>query len=29
MQGYIFNEDVASAYGITKENPQFGKGGNE
>ena len=27
MQGYIFNEDVASAYGITSANPQFGKGG--
>lgn len=27
MQGYIFNEDVASAYGITNANPQFGKGG--
>ena len=26
MQGYIFNEDVASAYGITNANPQFGKG---
>ena len=27
MQGYIFNEDVASAYGLTYANPQFGKGG--
>ena len=27
MKGYIFNEDVASAYGITNANPQFGKGG--
>ena len=27
MQGYIFNENVASAYGITKANPQFGKDG--
>ena len=27
MQGYVFNEDVASAYGITNANPQFGKGG--
>ena len=27
MQGYIFNDDVASAYGITNANPQFGKGG--
>lgn len=27
MQGYIFNNDVASAYGITNANPQFGKGG--
>ena len=27
MQGYIFKEDVASAYGITNANPQFGKGG--
>lgn len=27
MQGYIFNNDIASAYGITNENPQFGKGG--
>ena len=27
MQGYIFNEDVVSAYGITNANPQFGKGG--
>ena len=24
---YIFNADVASAYGITNANPQFGKGG--
>ena len=23
----IFNEDVASTYGITNANPQFGKGG--
>lgn len=27
MQGYKFNEDVASAYGIANANPQFGKGG--
>lgn len=27
MQGYVFNEEIASAYGITNENPQFGKGG--
>ncbi len=27
MQGYVFNEDVASAYGIANANPQFGKGG--
>ena len=27
MQGYIFNEDVASAYGIANANLQFGKGG--
>lgn len=27
MQGYIFNEDIASAYGIANANPQFGKGG--
>mgnify|MGYP004639119195 CR=1 FL=1 len=27
MQGYIFNGDVVSAYGITNANPQFGKGG--
>ena len=27
MQGYIFNEDVASAYDITNANPQFGKRG--
>lgn len=27
MQGYKFNEDVASAYGIAEANPQFGKGG--
>lgn len=27
MKGYIFNEDVLGAYGITKANPQFGKGG--
>ena len=27
MQGYQFNEDVASAYGITIANPQFGNGG--
>ena len=27
MQGYVFNEDIASAYGITNANPQFGKGG--
>lgn len=27
MQGYVFNEEVASAYGITNANPQFGKGG--
>lgn len=27
MQGYIFNDDVASAYGITYANTQFGAGG--
>lgn len=27
MQGYVFNEDVAAAYGITNANPQFGAGG--
>ena len=27
MQGYIFNEDIASAYGMAKANPQFGAGG--
>ena len=27
MQGYIFNDDVASAYGITYANIQFGAGG--
>ena len=27
MQGYLFNEDIASAYGITNANPQFGNGG--
>lgn len=27
MQGYIFNEKIASAYGITNVNPKFGKGG--
>ncbi len=27
MQGYIFNQDVEAAYGITKANPQFGAGG--
>ena len=27
MQGYVFNEEIASAYGITNANPQFGKGG--
>lgn len=27
MQGYIFNDDIASAYGITSANPQYGKGG--
>ena len=27
MQGYLFNEDIASAYGIAEANPQFGKGG--
>jgi len=27
MQGYLFNEDIASAYGIANANPQFGKGG--
>lgn len=27
MQGYLFNEDIASAYGITNANPQFGRGG--
>ena len=27
MGGYLFNEEVAAAYGITNANPQFGKGG--
>ncbi len=27
MQGYMVNEDVKAAFGITKANPQFGKGG--
>ena len=27
MQGDIFNEEIASAYGITNSNPQFGKVG--
>lgn len=27
MQGYVFNEEIASAYGITNANPQFGKEG--
>ncbi len=27
MRGYLFNDDIASAYGITNANPQFGKGG--
>lgn len=27
MQGYKFNEDIESAYGIVTANPQFGKGG--
>ena len=27
MQGYLFNEDIASAYGLTSANPQFGRGG--
>lgn len=27
MQGYIFNDEVAGAYGITNANPQFGEGG--
>lgn len=27
MQSYIFNKNVASAYGITNANPQLGKGG--
>ena len=27
MQGYLFNEDIVSAHGITNANPQFGKGG--
>ena len=27
MQGYIFNDNVVSAYGITNANPQFGEGG--
>ena len=27
MQGYVFNQDIAAAYGITNANPQFGAGG--
>lgn len=27
MMGYVFNEDVATAYGITRANLQFGPGG--
>lgn len=27
MQGYIFNVDIESAYGIANANPQFGAGG--
>ncbi|MDO5650228.1 MAG: hypothetical protein Q4G11_06455, partial [Gallicola sp.] len=27
MHGYVYNEEIASAYGITNANPQFGKGG--
>eukprot|EP00828_Plagiopyla_frontata_P014788 TRINITY_DN1927_c0_g1_i7.p1 TRINITY_DN1927_c0_g1~~TRINITY_DN1927_c0_g1_i7.p1 ORF type:complete len:427 (-),score=86.85 TRINITY_DN1927_c0_g1_i7:390-1670(-) len=27
MQGYMVNEDIEAAFGITKANPQFGKGG--
>ena len=27
MQGYLFNQDIAAAQGITKANPQFGAGG--
>lgn len=27
VERYLFNEDVASAYGITNANPQFGNGG--
>lgn len=27
MQGYLFKEDIAGAYGITSANLQFGKGG--
>lgn len=29
MQGYIFNKNVAGAYGIVDANPQFGIGGLE
>ena len=27
MQGYVFNEEIASGYGITNANTQFEKGG--
>ena len=27
MQGYLVNENVEAAFGITRANPQFGKGG--
>ena len=27
MKGYMLDEDLATAYGITKANPQFGEGG--
>ncbi|MHC5279658.1 hypothetical protein ACYRFT_05200 [Listeria kieliensis] len=27
MTGYRINEDISAAFGITKANPQFGKGG--
>ncbi|WP_295090453.1 polymorphic toxin-type HINT domain-containing protein, partial [Ruminococcus sp.] len=27
MKGYIFNQDIEAAYGITNANPQFGAGG--
>jgi len=27
MQGYVFHDDIACAYGIARANPQFGAGG--